>query len=174
MSKILNNTTGAPITIIDVGAVIVPALGSYTIPPQDYLLWAASSDIIAYLNDAATPSIIVNDGSVDLNPSDGMDLIKGLYPRLYVYNPEPDSNPSILVANVEQSYTFPVGMRSYFIQNREGGAVKWSYVSGQSGVVYNTLRAGSWIALHNYAGPTLSFYYQSATVGTVLEISSWT
>lgn len=79
MSKILKNTTGSNISIIDTGITIL-ANGQYTIPPQDYLLWAASNNIITRIGSG---SIIVNDGSVDLSISDGTDLIKGLYPKKF-------------------------------------------------------------------------------------------
>lgn len=78
MSKILKNTTVSPITISDTGVTIPASPGQYTIPPQDYLLWAASSDIVGPVG---VGDITVNDGSNDLNASDGMDLIKGLFPN---------------------------------------------------------------------------------------------
>jgi hypothetical protein len=78
VSKILKNTTGSPISIADTG-ITIPAGGSYTIPAQDYLLWANSSNIVTPVG---TGSIVVNDGSSDLSASFGMDLIKGLFPRM--------------------------------------------------------------------------------------------
>lgn len=77
MSKILKNITGSTIAIADTG-VSIPAMTNYTIPPQDYLLWAASDDIIT---NVGSSSIIVNDGSSDLSISDGVDLIKGIFPK---------------------------------------------------------------------------------------------
>ena len=81
MSKIVKNNTGSAITITDVGGVVIPASpGSYTIPPQDYLIWANSSDILTYVNDTSpTPSVTINDGSFDLTPTKGVDLIKGFF-----------------------------------------------------------------------------------------------
>jgi len=81
MSKILQNQTAAPIIINDVGGVIVPVLpATYTIPPTQYLKWAASSDIVGPVGaPVGNPDIIVNDGSFDLSPSDGIDLIKGIF-----------------------------------------------------------------------------------------------
>lgn len=76
MSKIIKNQTASPIDISDTG-VTIPASGQYTIPAQDYLLWAASDDIIIEIG---TQSVVVNDGSTDLGISDGTDLIKGLFP----------------------------------------------------------------------------------------------
>ena len=77
MSKILDNTTGAPINVGDTG-VTVDNVTNYTIPPTDYPLWAASSDIITEIG---AGNIVVNDGSFDLSISDGTDLIKGIFPN---------------------------------------------------------------------------------------------
>lgn len=76
MSKILKNNTAGNIIINDTGVTVL-ASSSYTIPPQDYLLWAASSDIITKVGDSL---IVVNDGSYDLSISAGIDLIKGIFP----------------------------------------------------------------------------------------------
>ena len=79
MSKILRNDTQAAITIADTGVTIQPgAQNAYTIPPTDYLLWADSSDIITEVGNG---NIVVNDGSSDLSISDGIDLIKGIFPN---------------------------------------------------------------------------------------------
>lgn len=77
MSKILKNNTGSPVVITDTG-ITVPASSSYTIAPQDYPLWSASSNVITFVGDS---TITVNDGSADLSISDGIDLIKGLFPK---------------------------------------------------------------------------------------------
>lgn len=77
MSKIIKNQTNTLLTIGDTG-VSIPALGQYTIQTTDYLLWAASSDIISEIGNG---NVIVNDGSFDLNPSEAADLIKGIYPK---------------------------------------------------------------------------------------------
>jgi hypothetical protein len=77
MAKILKNTTGQTVAVTDTGAV-VPANGQYTIPPQDNLLWAASSDVVIKVGDG---TLIVNDGSSDLSISDGIDLIKGIFTK---------------------------------------------------------------------------------------------
>ena len=59
MSKILKNTTGVPLFIADTGTLLPILPATFTIPPQDYWIWAASSDIA----------------------SDGMDLLKGIFPN---------------------------------------------------------------------------------------------
>lgn len=67
MAKIIKNTTANPITIKDVG-ITVPALSSYTIPLQDYLLWAASLNIFPFIT---AGTIVVNDGLRDLSTTYG-------------------------------------------------------------------------------------------------------
>ncbi len=77
MAKILKNNTISNIAITDTG-ITINASSQYTIPAQDYNLWAASSNIITKIGSG---DIIVNDGSVDLSISDGTDVIKGLHPK---------------------------------------------------------------------------------------------
>lgn len=76
MSKIVQNTTGSGISLADVG-VTIASMASYTIPSQDYLIWAASSDVVVYVGNG---DLVISDGSSDLSPSDGMDLLKGIFP----------------------------------------------------------------------------------------------
>jgi hypothetical protein len=78
MSKILKNTTASAILITDTGVLLAASPATYTIPATDYLLWAASSDIVT---NVGSGDVIVNDGSSDLSISDGIDLIKGIFPR---------------------------------------------------------------------------------------------
>ncbi len=83
MSKILINNTAGTVFINDTG-VSIPTATQYTIPPQDYLLWAASSDVITAIG---ATDLIVNDGSYNLSISDGTDLIKGLFPSTVITVP---------------------------------------------------------------------------------------
>jgi len=76
MSKILKNNTVSNIEL-DFG-VTVPASGQYTLNPTEYLDAAASDDLVTEIGAA---NITVNDGSSDLSISDGMDLIKGIFPN---------------------------------------------------------------------------------------------
>lgn len=78
MSKILrnDNPTNA-VELLDTG-VTVGASSSYTIPPQDYPTFAASSDVIRALSDG---SLVLNDGGNDItNLSNAVDIIKGWFP----------------------------------------------------------------------------------------------
>lgn len=76
MSKILINNTASAVNISDVGQV-VPASGQLTINPPDYLLYADSSDVVTLVGNG---TLTVNDGSSNLSISDGIDLIKGIFP----------------------------------------------------------------------------------------------
>lgn len=76
MAKILQNTTASPVVLTDVG-ITVPASGNYTIPPTDYLLFAASSNTITQIGSGV---LTVSDGSVTLSIASGTSLIQGLYP----------------------------------------------------------------------------------------------
>ena len=78
MSKILINNQGIDIELLDVG-VTVPAISTYVIPPQNYPVFAASSDVIRFLslgNEGG--GLVLNDGGNDiLVLSDAIDIIKG-------------------------------------------------------------------------------------------------
>lgn len=80
MSKILENTTAIDVVLLDVG-ITIPASGSYTIPPTEYLFFAASSNVVTKIGNG---TLIVNDGTSDLSISDGVDLIKGLFTRIAI------------------------------------------------------------------------------------------
>lgn len=77
MSKILINNGASDVEIVDTG-VTVAAGDSYTIPPQDYPTFAASSDVIELL---ASATLVLNDGGDDItNLSQAVDIIKGWCP----------------------------------------------------------------------------------------------
>lgn len=71
MSKILKNITVSDIEISDTG-ITLAASSSYTLTHQEYLLWAASVDIITNIN---TGDVVVNDGYNDLSIADGKSFI---------------------------------------------------------------------------------------------------
>lgn len=77
MSKILKNNTASPVVISDVGQT-VPASGQISIQSADDLLFAGSDDVITLIGDL---TLTVNDGTNDLSISEGIDLIKGLFPK---------------------------------------------------------------------------------------------
>jgi len=75
MSKILRNDDPAvSVDLADTG-VSVAASSSYTIPPQDYPTFAASSDVIRAISNS---TLVLNDGGNDItNLSSAIDIIKG-------------------------------------------------------------------------------------------------
>lgn len=79
MSKILkNNDPINPVILIDTGVTVAPS-SQYTIPPQDYPTFAASSDVITALSNG---DLVLNDGGTDItNLSDAVDIIKGWCPN---------------------------------------------------------------------------------------------
>jgi hypothetical protein len=86
MAKIIKNTINSIVLVEDTGVSLAP-LSNYTIPPQDYWLWAASSNVVTFVGDG---TLIVNDGSEDLSISDGIDIIKGLFPTKVKVEPSPN------------------------------------------------------------------------------------
>lgn len=176
LSKILKNNTGSIIVITDVGNANIPASpGTLTIPPQDYLLWAQSSDIITYLNDASpTPSVTVNDGSFDLNPSDGVDLIKGIHPRINIQDPL-IGTLVLTVAATELSFAFPAFTRHFIIQNRNNGLLKLAFViTGTAGTDYLTIFPGNFVQYSLNVESPLTVYLQSPTAAQTVELVHWT
>jgi len=77
MSKILKNTTASAVDIIDVG-LTVPASGQLTIQASDDLLFRDSSDVVTLVGNG---TLVVNDGTNDLSITEGIDLIKGIFPN---------------------------------------------------------------------------------------------
>jgi hypothetical protein len=74
MSKILVNNSGFDVEIPDTGVTVVVS-SQYTIPPQDYATFAASSDVITRLS---AGELVLNDGGNDiLVLSEAVDIIKG-------------------------------------------------------------------------------------------------
>jgi hypothetical protein len=78
MSKILRNDDQVEaVELPDAGVSIAPN-SSYTIPPQDYSTFAASSDVIQALSEGL---LTLNDGGNDItNLSNAIDIIKGWPP----------------------------------------------------------------------------------------------
>lgn len=72
MAKILNNVTDNPIAITDTGVTIANN-SSYTIPPQDYDLWASSTDIITEVTGLG---IEVSNGTETLTVTQGLQLLE--------------------------------------------------------------------------------------------------
>lgn len=89
--KKLRNVTGSPITVSDVG-ITIAAGDEYTIAEQHYLLWAASSNVVTHIGNG---DLVVNDGSFDLSISNGVDLIKGVFPQVLGLRDNVHNKPTV-------------------------------------------------------------------------------
>lgn len=79
--KIIKNTTGSPLIFEVVGVTIPASPGSVTIDPTNYARWAeAMSDTSAggvYLQGkVASGDLVINDGGIDLNSTDGTNFLR--------------------------------------------------------------------------------------------------
>ena len=77
MIKTLKNTTQSQIFISDTGQYI-EASENFTIDSSQYTLYANSSSVISLIGDG---TIVVSDGTSDLNISEGVNLIQDSYPK---------------------------------------------------------------------------------------------
>lgn len=169
MSKILKNGSGSTVVINDTGVTILNAT-QYTIPPQDYLLWSASSNVVTYVGNGA---LVVNDGSFDLSISDGIDLIKGIFPTELVADPTV-VNEDATLANNEYSYVFPAGVRRYEVSTRNSSKLQYSYESGQTAITYATIYPGKELTANNIKpGTPITLYYRVSKPSETLEIVYW-
>jgi hypothetical protein len=100
MIKILKNTTASSVSI-DVGDT-VPANGQLTVNPQDYGEYAASDEIVTLIGNG---SIVVNDGSRDLNISEGIRLIQGGFTNKIQFEEDLLSTSDRLKVSVETDST---------------------------------------------------------------------
>jgi hypothetical protein len=147
MSKILTNNTASNILITDTGTNIL-ANSSYTIPPTDYWLWAASSDIIVAIGNG---SITVNDGSFNLTINHGVALIQHMFPsEVTVNNTQPipvivdDTDP------VEVTGNLTVTLKHSDIQRNAEFSINSKVETDISGVSY-TVTAGKTFYITQFA-----------------------
>lgn len=150
MSKILKNVTGSNITVNDVGFVTINAHSQYTIPVVDYLLWASSSNVVSFIGAA---SLVVNDGSFDLSISDGVDLIKGLFPtslQLEANGTVKNIYAATLVAGTQSGTIL-----NYTVPNGKSALILSIEVSGENIATYDVLLNSSSFAKKRtyFSGP---------------------
>lgn len=77
VQKIINNTTNSDIALEFVGRT-VPALGSLTIPTQEYALWAESESISEVSSLINSGDIVVSDGISNLAANVGIPHIQNI------------------------------------------------------------------------------------------------
>jgi hypothetical protein len=123
VSKILKNNTASPISITDTGVTIPASPGSYTIPEQDYLLWAASANIATPVN---AGNIIVNDGLVNLSATLGLAHLRDGIAKSITFDNSVNGFLSTQVqAAIEEAYQDSGGLKCYV-----AGALAVFYKSG--------------------------------------------
>jgi len=81
-------------------------------------------------------------------------------------------NGTLQNASTEYVITLPLNYHKLMVQARTNAAVKMSFVAGQSGTNYLTIKAGS-----SYFDDNLhcnqNLYVQTETAGTILEVLAW-
>jgi hypothetical protein len=151
MSKILKNDSGSNITVSDTGITINNS-SQYTIPPQDYLLWAASSDVIT---EVGAGNLVVNDGSFDLSISDGIDLIKGIFPQSISINNDTTNPVKIDTPNSAFGEILTAQLSPYVNVSASKGLLERTIETYTSGT-------GSFAGIHDHA-PGREFEVESGT-----------
>lgn len=165
--KVLRNTTVNALNVSDTGVTLDP-MSDYTIPPQDYLLWAASSSIVTFVGNS---DVIVNDGSFDLTISDGVDLLKGLFPTELVQHAF-NTSLNMPTANSEYSYDVPNYARRIEIRTRDARPFQLAFNTGESSTNYRSVSSGEDYIINGLATDhNLTFYLQSRYADQTLEIT---
>lgn len=82
---------------------------------------------------------------------------------------------TLIIADTEYAYTMPAGTGTFFIQVKNGGAVRFAYQTGAT-ATEDCLRIGangfySREAILNSASYTL--YFRSLVAGTIVAVESW-
>jgi len=81
-------------------------------------------------------------------------------------------NVTIAAADVEQSLVLPTQICGYMIKTRGNGSLKLTHVSGESGTVFLEIPGkSSYNDDRNFANLTL--YFQSPSVGEIVEVVTW-
>lgn len=92
--------------------------------------------------------------------------------ELTVTNPT-ISNITLTMANTEQAVVLPAGTKRFSLQARNDARLQYSYISGQSDTVFETVWAGNSLDEQNIDNDSLTIYIQSNKTGTILELRTW-
>ena len=135
-------------------------------------MWAASSDVVT---EVGASNLVVNDGSFDLNISDGIDLIKGIFSRYPRIKDATIKNLSCAVAGTEYSYTFPTATsRVYFAAREHPVQLRYAWTVGETAVEWVTLPIGNSFDVSRLnIQQSYTLYVQSNKDNTIVEILSW-
>lgn len=171
MSKVLVNPSAFDVAIADTG-VTVPTGGSFTIPPQDYPTFAASSDTIRYLSDG---TLVLNDGTDDVTIlSQAVDILKGWCPQAPTTAESSDGNTKQFASTVD---TDPVLLPDLAGDNIATALVRCPAQSPQSrrlmysfdgGLTYGVLSPGEFVGW-SLKGATKQIYLKGNAVGVLYE-----
>ena len=83
-------------------------------------------------------------------------------------------NLVLAAANTEYSFAVPTGTKKILFHCRTDDTLKFSYAEGESGSVYSTLPEGASQSDDDLnTAPGFTIYFQSASVGVVVEITIW-
>lgn len=83
-------------------------------------------------------------------------------------------NISAAVAGTEYTFTIPVGTKRFEWSSRKNSTVKWTFQSGQSGIIFSTLEPGNIKQENNLKLTTpIVIYFQCSKSGDTIELSSW-
>lgn len=143
--KLLKNTTVSPVSVSDTGITIAASPGSYIIPPQDYMLWAASTDVIPLINSGV---IVINDGVLDLNPANGIALARAID---FLEHPDTAFNVRFLAVPER-----PNGFASKNVQEaiEEAKSAIEGKISVLPTFLNNGLTSNKWLSLDGAMGPS--------------------
>lgn len=82
-------------------------------------------------------------------------------------------NTTMTLANTEYSQALPAGCSKFTAQCRSSYSVKLSFVSGESGTTYYTIKEDTWYWEDEIEGTRRILYFQCATAGQFFEIIAW-
>lgn len=83
------------------------------------------------------------------------------------------TNLTLTSANTEYSHALPATTNKFLVQCRTAFAMKLSFISGESGTTYITIKADTWYFENGIEGTRRTLYIQSAEAGVIAEILTW-
>lgn len=84
------------------------------------------------------------------------------------------ANAAIVAANIEQSLALPTSVRRFLIRTRGTvGDLRIAFTSGGTTTSWITVRAGTFFTESDISVSSLTLYFQSPTVGDIVEVISW-
>lgn len=81
-------------------------------------------------------------------------------------------NETIALADTEQSLVMPTNILGYLIRTRGIGELKLTHASGESGTKYVTIPGGASFS-NDKAFESITLYFQSPSIGEIVEVVAW-